>query len=134
MKRENKKLKAAGGQWINCFISNGQVESRKVILRILISITELLLFFIIFLYNMSFLDSNEAWTTFIEINNLIKIWKNWFWGLEWKEVLCTIVLEETAKKNVLYIWAEVKAPSISLAWFLRTLGSQSFCFMNVPKK
>lgn len=34
----------------------------------------------------------------------------------------------------IYIWLDISAPSISRAWFFRTLGSQSFCFMNVPVK
>lgn len=42
--------------------------------------------------------------------------------------------EGRRKVLVLYIWSDVKAPTISLAWFLRTLGSQSFCFMKVPNK
>ena len=33
-----------------------------------------------------------------------------------------------------YIWLDISAPSISRAWFFRTFGSQSFCFMNVPVK
>ena len=35
-------------------------------------------------------------------------------------------------KMVIYIWLDMSAPSISLAWFLRTLGSHSFWVMNVP--